>query len=70
MSEINKNTNSLEQIVQDTNVNICINDFYSQTGEYCGEWVGATLKKLPLWGESALDDDEINYEWPTHDQFA
>jgi len=39
------------------------------TGKYCGEWEGATLKKLPLWGEQVLDD-EINFEWPTQNIFA
>jgi len=29
----------------------CIDGYYLETGEYCGEWAGATLRKLPLWGE-------------------
>ena len=44
-------------------------DYTSGSGKYCGEWVGATLKKLPLWGEQVLDD-EINFEWPTPSIFA
>jgi len=30
---------------------MCIDGYYLETGEYCGEWAGATLRKLPLWGE-------------------
>ena len=39
------------------------------TGEYCGELPGATLKKLPLWGEK-VSDNEIDFEWPTPETFA
>lgn len=31
-------------------VNICTGDYMSVTGEYCGEWVGARIVKLPMWG--------------------
>ena len=40
----------------------------SKTGEYCGDMVGATIKKLPLFGEQ-VEDDEINFEWPTKEDF-
>ena len=44
-------TNSQEVYdIQNTDGN-CINDFDIQTGEYCGEWAGAKIQKLPLWGE-------------------
>jgi len=49
--------------------NICYNDYYSQTGEYCGEWVGATIRKLNLWGEQ-VEDDEIDFMWPDEATFA
>jgi len=49
--------------------NICINDYNSQTGEYCGEWVGATIRKLNLWGEQ-VEDDEIDFMWPDEATFA
>ena len=38
------------------------------SGEYCGEWKGATLKKLPIWGEK-VSDDKVNFEWPTQEAF-
>ena len=25
----------------------CVNDYCTTTGEYCGEWKGATLRRLP-----------------------
>ena len=49
--------------------NICINDYNSQTGEYCGEWDGATIRKLNLWGEQ-VEDDEIDFMWPDEATFA
>ena len=32
-------------------VNECVDDFDSLSGEYCGEWADATLKKLQMFGE-------------------
>jgi len=29
----------------------CHNDYCITTGEYCGEWKGATLRRIPAWGE-------------------
>jgi len=49
------------------NCNVCIDDYYTLTGEYCGEWAGATLRKVPLWGDF---DGEFNFEWPTEIDFA
>jgi len=23
------------------------------TGEYCGDWIDATLKRLPIWGKNS-----------------
>ena len=48
---------------------ICFEDYNTSTGEYCGEWAGATLRKMPVWGRS-ISDDEINFEWPTQDDWA
>jgi len=64
----NINTNSINTSINKATIedNACINDFHIKSGEYCSEWVGATLKRLPLWG----DNDEINFEWPTADDFA
>ena len=32
--------------------NVCMdNDYCSKTGHYCGEWAGATLRKIPAWEE-------------------
>jgi len=49
------------------NCNVCIDDYYTLTGEYCGEWAGATLRKVPLWGDF---EGEFNFEWPTEIDFA
>jgi len=37
----------------DSNIvdNVCDDEYYVVTGEYCGEWVGATIKKISFWGE-------------------
>lgn len=48
----------------------CIEDYNSITGEYCGEWAGATLRKLPVFGlDDALSANEIDFEWPTKEIF-
>ena len=31
------------------------------------EWQGATLRKLPVWGD---EDAEVNFEWPTEQLWA
>ena len=49
-------------------VNTCLNDYCSQTGEYCGEWVGATVKRLPFWGGN-VPENYVNFEWPTQQEF-
>ena len=36
-----------------------------QEGDPCYEWVGAELRKLPLWGIV-----EPNFEWPTPEAYA
>jgi len=46
---------------------LCQNDINVLTNEYCGEWLGATLRKLPMWGGA---DAEINFEWPTQQDWA
>ena len=48
---------------------ICIDDYFSISGVYCGEWAGATIVKLPLWGE-VVSDSQINFEWPTQEDWA
>ena len=37
--------------------NACVNDYTLETNEYCGEWAGATLGMLPLWGQAPSADD-------------
>ena len=59
MDAISTNSESVNQFQND-----CIDDFETLTGRYCGEWAGATIKKLPLWGVQA-SNEEINFEWPT-----
>ena len=49
MTDIQTNTDSIEYI--NDNANFCIDDFLSKTGQYCGDMVGATIKRLPLFGE-------------------
>ena len=66
-ADISTNSKNFDYIYN--NAGTCINDFDSLTGEYCGEWAGATLKKVPLWGEKVSDDD-VNFEWPTPEIFA
>ena len=39
---------------------LCTDDYYSISGEYCGEWAGATLKRLPIFGPET-PDEEINF---------
>ena len=50
--------------------NICVNGYFSQTGESCSEWAGATLEKLPLWGLKEPGDSENSFEWPTQADWA
>jgi len=50
------------------NNKLCIDDYNTVTGEYCGEWKGATLKKMPIWGDLS-EDDEIDFEWPSQEIF-
>ena len=40
-----------------TNPNPCVDDYTLMTNEYCGEWAGATLGMLPLWGQAPSADD-------------
>jgi len=42
-----------------------LNDYLLLSGDYCGDWIGATLKKIPLWERHGVEDDEITFEWPT-----
>jgi len=49
-------------------VNTCLNDYCTQTGDYCGEWVGATVRRLPFWG-GEVPESSINFEWPTQQEF-
>ena len=62
---ISTNSQTIDSIQNPT----CINNFETVTGNYCGEWAGATLKKLPVWGEQA-SNSEINFEWPTPEIFS
>ena len=54
------------------NPNTCLNDYCTQTGDYCGEWVGATVRRLPFWGTALSPEgpyEYINFEWPTQQEF-
>ena len=57
-----------DKIPNEGPVNTCLNDYCTQTGEYCGEWVGATVRRLPLWG-GEVPEKSINFEWPTQQEF-
>jgi len=57
-----------DKIPDEGPVNACVNDYCSQTGEYCGEWVGATVRRLPFWGDE-VPENYVNFEWPTQQQF-
>ena len=46
----------------------CVNDYCTTTGEYCGEWKGATLRRIPFWG--AHPGSAINFEWPSQADWA
>merc|ERR1712223_1794645 len=47
----------------------CTGDYMSISAEYCGEWVGAKIVKLPMWG--AQEEDSDNYfEYPSSEEFA
>ena len=50
--------------------NVCINDITSVTNEYCGEWAGATIVRLPMWGNVIEDFEVFNFEWPTQDDWT
>ena len=65
VNDINKEVNK----ISDDIAFICTDDYNHFTGEYCGEWKGATLRKLPLWNEQ-VGDDEITFEFPTEADFA
>jgi len=39
--------------------NICGDRGYYRHVDFCDEWLGATIKKLPLWGEQ--DENSDNY---------
>jgi len=45
-------------------VDKCTGDYMSISGKYCGEWMGAKIVKLPMWG--AQEEDSDNYfEFPS-----
>lgn len=50
-------------------INYCTGDYMSITGEYCGEWVGAKIVKLPIWGVQE-EDSENYFEYPSSEEFA
>ena len=67
-ANISANSDITGQVVEI--VDICVNDYFSQSGEYCGEWVGSTIEKLPLWGLKEPGDGENTFEWPTQADWA
>ena len=79
---INTNTQAIDDMMtsndmysndmeHDSNTkNICTGDYMSVTGEYCGEWVGAKIVKLPMWGAQVVDVTSDNYfEYPSSEDF-
>ena len=51
-------------------VDMCTGDYMSISREYCGEWVGAKIVKLPMWGAQVVDVDSDNYfEYPSSEEF-
>ena len=48
----------------------CVGDYNDVTGVYCGEWKGATLKRLPVFGRKYVSVNDTTFEWPTKDIFA
>ena len=65
-NDTNENSDSIAYIEE--NADICIDDFLSKSRDYCGEWVGATLKKLPLSGIYNVPiENGVYFEWPTED---
>ena len=47
-------------------INPCVDDYTLITNEYCGEWAGATLGMLPLWGQAPSADD-VYFQYPTQE---
>ena len=43
-----------------TNENVCVNNYCAISKEYCGEWKGATLRKIPAWG-GEFSESDINF---------
>jgi len=37
--------------MKESMLNECVDDYYSISGEYCGEWVDSKIVKLPVWGD-------------------
>ena len=64
--DITQNSDDVAAILS---TNLCIDDYYSETGEYCGEWAGATIRRLEMWGESVSESD-IDFMWPNDQLFA
>jgi len=62
-----RNTND-DEIPNEGQINTCFNNYCTQTGEYCGEWVGATVRRLPVWG-AEVAEKYIDFEWPTQEEF-
>ena len=50
----------------------CIDGYRMLSREFCGEWAGAKLRKLPLWmgwNVEQEDGEDIDFEWPTQEMF-
>ena len=47
---------------------VCVKSTNTVTGEYCTGWEGATLKKLPLFGDES-ENTLSHFEWPTQEDF-
>jgi len=61
----------IKRIIRSMNgENVCMGDGYcSKTGHYCGDWRGATLRRIPAWG-AEVPDSYINFEWPRQEDWA
>ena len=58
----------LEKMVDYHSNGMCIDDYNTKTGAYCGEWVGSTIVRMPMW--NPVEDEKIDFEWPTQAEWA
>jgi len=57
--------------MKESMLNECVDDYYSISGEYCGEWVDSKIVKLPVWGDQSVDMTSKDYfEYPGEEEYA